>query len=46
MVQDIESVGQRDWFMCDISFEFTDLKLSRYVNISDLFIRLVWKELV
>ena len=43
MVQDIESVGQRDWSICDISFESTGLKLSRYVNICDLFIRLVWK---
>ena len=29
MVQDIESVGQRDWFICHI-FESTGFKLSRY----------------
>ena len=29
MVQDIESVGQRDWFICHI-FESTGFKLSLY----------------
>ena len=29
MVQDIESVGQRDWFICH-TFESAGLKLSRY----------------
>ena len=42
IVQDIESVSQRDWFICHI---FWVCRAWNYhvINISDLFIWLVWK---
>ena len=41
MVQDIESVGQRDWFICHIFWAYGIEIIT--LEIFDLFIQLVWK---